>query len=223
MKTIEIIIAGESIFGYCPKCNQYIEAIKWHRNAAICKKCKTNYNTKYNRINKKHLLKMASQWYKHNKKRALSRQTIWRKNNKKYLAYYHKNNQKITTREYQLKKYKTDINYRIKINLRSRLRKALRKQNTKKTNHTLTLTGCTTDELKRYIESKFNMGMTWENYGKWHMDHITPCAAFNLKDPKEQEKCFHYTNLQPLWANENFLKGAKLVPLAGLAPAKPRV
>jgi hypothetical protein len=52
--------------------------------------------------------------------------------------------------------------------------------------------------------------MTKENYGKWHTDHIIPCAAFDLSDPKQQTKCFHYSNIQPLWAEENLRKGAKL-------------
>ena len=53
--------------------------------------------------------------------------------------------------------------------------------------------------------------MTWENHGEWHIDHIKPCASFNLLNEDEQKKCFHYTNLQPLWASENLSKGCKYV------------
>ena len=68
--------------------------------------------------------------------------------------------------------------------------------------------GCTIPYLKKYLESQFNEGMTWENHGEngWHIDHIKPCAAFDLTKPEEQKKCFHYTNLQPLWGNENHEK-----------------
>ena len=54
--------------------------------------------------------------------------------------------------------------------------------------------------------------MTWENHGRygWHIDHIMPCSSFDLTDPEQQKKCFHYTNLQPLWAHENMSKGAKI-------------
>lgn len=71
------------------------------------------------------------------------------------------------------------------------------------------LTGCTPQELVNHIASKFLPGMTWENRNLWHIDHIIPCAAFDLTDPEQQRKCFHYTNLQPLWGVDNQTKGAR--------------
>ena len=65
--------------------------------------------------------------------------------------------------------------------------------------------------LWQHLEKKFQPGMTRENYGLWHVDHIIPCASFDFSDPKQQKKCFHYTNLQPLWATDNFSKGAKII------------
>ena len=53
--------------------------------------------------------------------------------------------------------------------------------------------------------------MTWDNYGKWHIDHIKPCASFDMSIEKEQKKCFNYLNLQPLWAAQNFSKGTKIM------------
>ena len=83
-----------------------------------------------------------------------------------------------------------------------------------KSNHTLEMIGCSAIELKDYIESKFQDGMSWENYGRegWHVDHIRPCASFDLSDPKQQEECFHYKNLQPLWAKDNLSKGSHYNP-----------
>ena len=70
--------------------------------------------------------------------------------------------------------------------------------------------GCSIDELKGYLESKFENGMSWENYGKggWHIDPIKPCASFDLRSELNQKKCFHYTNLQPLWWEDNLSKGS---------------
>jgi hypothetical protein len=77
----------------------------------------------------------------------------------------------------------------------------------------INLLGCDLISFKKHIESQWTDGMSWENhnYWGWHLDHIRPCASFDLKDPKQQSKCFHYTNLQPLWAYENLSKGAKIL------------
>lgn len=65
------------------------------------------------------------------------------------------------------------------------------------------------EQLKTALEAKFTPGMTWENYGKWHVDHLRPCASFDLNDQSEFAKCWALTNLQPLWARDNLRKGAK--------------
>jgi len=70
--------------------------------------------------------------------------------------------------------------------------------------------GCSIDELKVYLESKFQNGMTWNNYGKWHIDHIMPLASFDLTDYEQVKQACNYKNLQPLWAEDNLKKGAKL-------------
>ena len=79
---------------------------------------------------------------------------------------------------------------------------------------TMDLTGCTVEELRHHLETRFADGMSWENYGRngWHIDHIRPCASFDLTDPEQQRQCFHYTNLQPLWAADNIRKGDKWQP-----------
>ena len=74
---------------------------------------------------------------------------------------------------------------------------------------TMKLIGCSIEELKQYLGKQFTEGMSWQNYGKWHIDHIRPCASFDLKKLNEQKKCFHYSNLQPLWAKDNLCKGAR--------------
>lgn len=78
----------------------------------------------------------------------------------------------------------------------------------KKAARSVELLGCSINELMKHIETKWQFGMSWDNYGKWHLDHIRPCASFDLLDPQQQRDCFHYTNLQPLWALDNQRKGA---------------
>jgi hypothetical protein len=126
------------------------------------------------------------------------------------IKYYKTHKNKILNRKYiyNKKRRKIDLAFRLKDNLRRRINQALHKN--KKTDHTMDLVGCSIDFLKGWIESKFQDGMTWSDYGKWHIDHIRPCASFNLIDPEQQKECFHYTNLQPLWAIDNKIKSSKI-------------
>lgn len=75
----------------------------------------------------------------------------------------------------------------------------------------LEMLGCSILEFRKYLEAQFISGMTWENYGLrgWHIDHKRPCAKFDLTDPAQQRECFHFSNLQPLWAIDNLKKGSK--------------
>jgi hypothetical protein len=70
------------------------------------------------------------------------------------------------------------------------------------------LLGCTVDQLRAHLEAQFKPGMTWANHSfiGWHLDHIRPLASFNLADPEQQKRAFHFSNLQPLWAKDNFDK-----------------
>ena len=70
------------------------------------------------------------------------------------------------------------------------------------------MVGCSVEFLRRYIEAKFEAGMTWDNYGEWHVDHIRPCASFDLSDKEQVIQCFNWRNLQPMWASENISKGS---------------
>lgn len=101
-----------------------------------------------------------------------------------------------------------DQTFRISCSLRARLRKALR--GNRKSNRTLVLLGCSLSEFCKHLEAQWQPGMSWENYSSsgWHIDHIRPCASFDLSDPAEQKACFRYTNLQPLWAKDNIKKGS---------------
>lgn len=97
--------------------------------------------------------------------------------------------------------------FKMACTLRSRLGTALFRQKASKSDSTMELVGCPIEFLRGYLEARFQEGMTWENHGEWHVDHIRPCVSFDLTDPEQQRKCFHYTNLQPLWASDNLSKG----------------
>ena len=126
---------------------------------------------------------------------------------KRMKAYRIRSRKKIA--QYVRERRQKDIRFKIVVNLRHRANMALR--GTVKSKRTMELLGTSIDNFWSHLESKFKPGMSRNNYGKrWHIDHIIPCASFDLTKPEEQFKCFHYTNLQPLWAKENLKKGAKL-------------
>jgi hypothetical protein len=101
-----------------------------------------------------------------------------------------------------------DQGQRLKKRLMVRIWIAMKNQSVNATG-TFAAVGCSAEHLRAHLESKFEPGMTWNNYGEWHVDHIRPCASFDLSDPKQLAECFNWSNLQPLWAKENISKGAK--------------
>ena len=114
-------------------------------------------------------------------------------------------------KSYARKRRANDPAFRIRGALTCRIRSALR--GLSKSASTIQLTGCTLSEFIRHLESQWADGMSWENYGRgvgnWNVDHIKPCAAFDLTDPLNQQVCFHYSNLRPLWYSENQSKGSR--------------
>lgn len=117
-------------------------------------------------------------------------------------------------------RYSTDVQFKVASVLRGRLRVALAWVKAQKTGHTLDLLGCTIDDFIKHIEAQWESGMSWQNHGRyrvggpmtWHVDHIRPCASFDLTDPAQQRACFHWSNMQPLWADDNHRKGCTLPP-----------
>jgi len=69
--------------------------------------------------------------------------------------------------------------------------------------------GCSLDDLVLHLELKFTDNMSWNNYGKWHIDHIKPLILFDLTDIDQLKQACHYSNLQPLWGKDNVSKGAR--------------
>lgn len=117
-------------------------------------------------------------------------------------------------RAYYTKRRRTDPLFKLVSILRVRFRHALHAARIVKHTHVLDIVGCTPLELKEYLARQFSPGMSWDNLGAWQVDHIRPCASFDLTDPEQQRACFHYSNLQPLWAKDNRAKWHKYIPLA---------
>ena len=157
------------------------------------------YNKKYYILYKEKLKENARKYRLKNLEYITEYKKNYSQKNKEYLNEYHK--------KYQSKRKKIDINYKLKSILRSRIYKALKKEH--KSDTTVKLLGCSIYDFKKHIESLFQPWMSWENYGKWHIDHIKPCALFDLTLPERQQECFHWSNMRPLEAIENLKKGAK--------------
>jgi len=206
----------------------------YHRNKEKCKE----YKIKYIEENKEEIRKKAREsakqrrsenpekyreykreYYAKNKKKCRLAAKKYRENNRdkvlEYLKEYHKKNRDRES-EYSRKRNKeyreNNPNARISGNLRASMRQALLNKSADKLGSFKEMTGCTPKELKTYLETLFSDGMSWDNYGVhgWHIDHIRPCASFDLTKKDQQKKCFNYKNLQPLWARENLKKGASL-------------
>ncbi len=158
--------------------------------------------------NKEKIIKTKHKWYLKNK---LKLNEYSRKN-------YIKNKKRIMiqTKKYIRLKRTTDINFRLRDILRHRIYLVLKLN--QKSKSTIKLLGCSIDFLKHHLEKQFTKGMSWSNYGsgwygkgkeQWHIDHIRPCARFDLTKKSEQLKCFNWRNLQPLWAKDNLSKHNK--------------
>lgn len=106
----------------------------------------------------------------------------------------------------QRERYHDDPEYMLRIRLRSRIKYAVRAGRASKKGACMNLVGCTAEQFVKYIERLFEPGMSWENKGLWHIDHIIPVSAFDLTTEAGQQAAFHYTNMQPMWAKDNLIK-----------------
>lgn len=176
----------------CFKCGvtKQLNQLPKHRHGkdgyySQCKPCTNSSNRKY---------------YTNNKE----------KRKQQFKAYYRANQQKLVSKNSKQTSFrrKTNLECRIAANLRRRLNHIVRGKN--KNGSAVKDLGCSVAELKIYIEKQFQLGMSWENYGEWHLDHIKPLSKFNLKLRKSLLIACHYSNLQPLWKSDNISKGNRV-------------
>ena len=193
-----------------------------------CKSCISEQGKKYRKKHQEKIKKYLKEYYLINKKILRIKQKQYTDSHKQERKAYllrDKEQIKKKAKEYYLlhreeiinktikrffKRLKTDKTFKLTVYLRNRIWGVLK--GNKKSKRTLELLGCSVEFLKNHLESQFKEGMSWDNYGHggWVVDHIRPCASFDLSKESEQRKCFNYKNLQPLWEEDNLIKGDKI-------------
>jgi len=150
------------------------------------------------------------EYYNKNKVDRLEYAKLYATGNREKLSVYrkqyrqsHKDQQRRYYREYKKNRYHKDLDFKIRCLLRSRVVNSLRFGRNGSAMKDL---GCSLQTLRHHLESKFQPGMSWNNHGEWHIDHVKPLASFDLSDRGDFLKAVHYTNLQPLWAKDNLIK-----------------
>lgn len=176
-------------------------------NCSVCKLKKPNklfpkhsYSPSgYNSYCKECANKLSKKYYSSVKEKRKQQFKDYYQKNREYLV---KKNSRQTTKRRQ-----TNIQVRIAANLRRRINHIIKGQN--KNGSAVKDLGCSLFQLQIHLEKQFSKGMTWENYGIWHIDHIKPLSLFNLLDREEFLQACNYKNLQPLWGKDNLAKKAQ--------------
>jgi len=195
---------------YCSKCgsDKAYQTKYRYKTKPLCIKCATNISTHRAILRNNHWSrtgKYSPKIYKTELELAIKKERELQYSRDYNKKYYQQKKHEIhkKRKEYE----KTNVNYKLAKRLRSRLNIAI------KTNYragsAVRDLGCTIEELKRYLESKFQGGMSWDNYGRngWHIDHIRPLSGYDLSNTEQVKEACHYSNLQPLWRQDNLSKG----------------
>lgn len=212
----------------CTKCNleknicDFYYRKDWEKYISICKLCDSNIRKEKYLLNQDLKKENAKKYYYLNREAKLQYGKNYYSNNRedkkkydeKYSILYKsirseniKNNRESINEKDRLRRA-NDPMYNISRSVRSRLRRFLKSHNITKNNKTFDIVGCSPEFLKEHLEKQFISGMTWENRNEWHIDHIVPLSSAKTED--ELYKLCHYTNLQPLWAEDNLKKSNKI-------------
>jgi len=184
----------------CTKCGEIKSFAEYskkkrgkHGLCSQCKSCASVYSKQYTQANKQKL-----QQYRQD-------------NKEKRQQYLQENKKKVAKKqaEYEKKRRANDPVFRMISSLRTGLWHAM--NGTHKPKKTMELLGCSKEHLEHHLSAQFADGMTLENYGEWHVDHIQPIDSFDHNDPEQVKICWHYTNLQPLWGKDNIIKSNKII------------
>jgi len=209
----------------CTKCKVEKEFAEFGRLTASkdgfrhsCKECRKQYRIdnkqqikQYKKENSEHIKKISKLYKLVNKDKIREQDRQYRLENKEKYNQWRLDNKKTindNANKYQKKRKSNDSLFKLRCTITSLIGNCIKRQGYKKTSKTYEILGCTFEEFKIHLENQFTKGMTWENHGEWHIDHIYPVSL--ATDEQHLIKLNHYTNLQPLWAIDNIKKSNKI-------------
>jgi hypothetical protein len=174
---------------------------------------KAAHDKQYHQDHRTEKVAYDKQYYQNNRaKRLAYRKQYYQNNRAKRLAYrkQYRENHKIEIATQKRNRFYNDIDYKLKTLIRCRIKQSIK--NNKQYKHSIDLLGCSIEEVREHIERQFQQGMNWDNWSVhgWHIDHIIPLSYFDFSDPEQQKRACHYTNLRPLWAEDNHKKSDKI-------------
>jgi hypothetical protein len=187
----------DGLASYCKQCHSELMKAVRSKNAEYYRK----YGDEWKLKNKEHIKEVNKAWYQNNKEKRLESTYKWRRENpEKHRSI----NNKSQNKRLRTPMGKLNNSFHVAIYKTLKSGKGHRRW--------CDIVGYTAEQLKCQLEKKFKPGMTWENYGKWHIDHKIPVSVFNFEKPEDMDfkKCWGLNNLQPMWAKENMVKHAKI-------------
>lgn len=205
-----------------PETPEYFYFIKRpNRFEARCKKCILEYQKMYQKKSAEKIKRYKRKYASENSKALTEKSVIWAKNNidkkRRTCRVWMRKQRKLYPEKYKIKesewrkqRRRTDKKFALSNNMRVAIWQTIRgHKNGRKWQR---LVGYSVDDLKKHLERQFQPGMSWDNYGDWHIDHRTPISVFNYETPEHEDfkRCWALENLQPMWAKENIIKNAKL-------------
>lgn len=179
------------------------DGLNWH-----CKECVREYFARYRKKNYDKLSKKQKEYNKNNKEKVKQYKKQWFEKNKDKIKAKREDPAFVKRRnELTKERRKNDKLFAVKQRARARMHAALKNIGFKKSKTTKELLGCDYEKLVAHLERQFTRGMSWENRGDWQIDHVVPLSSAST--PEEMESLFHYTNLRPIWAEDNRRKNDK--------------
>lgn len=203
----------------CTRCKVLKDVAEYHKAASKddgldhkCKGCAKEYSLKYYQDKKEAIKQQAKEWRQNNREKKKELDRLYNCNNKESIlqwrrewtrstGYYKKQHQ--ATMSDPMLKFKAGVGSLIRGSFKRAANGILKEGKTEE------LLQCSLDFFVQYIQEKFTEGMTLENYGEWHLDHITPLATAITRE--DVVHLNHYSNFQPLWAKDNLSKGSKII------------